>query len=206
MPTSSPDPFIMSLSNPGASFESQVIGFFESIHPLDQVPRAGWLLRGVPNPESVAAHSHFLSLLTLLFVDRYPGQFDRDKALTLALIHDLPEAFLMDIPMPVSDRHLGDAKKLAEASLLAALFRDFAPRYEECFRELEAREIPEARLVAGLDKAQMMLKVICYEKVHWGNLAEFWENPANFRDYGIDEVSSLFDAICVRAGKTRPKE
>ncbi|MBN2352742.1 MAG: HD family hydrolase [Spirochaetales bacterium] len=205
MQQNSPDPFILTPSNPGATFEENVIGLFASIHPLDLVPRAGWLLRGVPRPESVAAHSHFLSLLTLLFIDRYPGKFNRDKALTLALIHDLPEAFLMDIPMPVSDRHLGEAKKEAETSLTAALFDGFAPRYLECFRELEARETPEAKLVAGLDKAQMMLKVVGYEKSHWGNLEEFWENPANFRDDGVQEVSALFDAVCAAAGRKRPK-
>jgi len=204
MPEIPREPFILTPSDPQATFEEKVIGFFSSIHPLDLVPRAGWLLRGVPRPESVAAHSHFLSLLTLLFADRYPDKFDRGKALTLALIHDLPEAFLMDIPMPVSDRHLGDAKKKAEASLAAALFDGLGPRYLECFRELEARETAEARLVAGLDKAQMMLKVVGYEKTRWGNLEEFWLNPANFRDYGLREVSALFDAVCAAAGRKRP--
>jgi putative hydrolase of HD superfamily len=205
MPASSSNPFILTPADPDASFEARIICFFESIHPLDRVPRAGWLLRGVPDPESVAAHSHSLALLTLFFVDQYPGRFDRDKTLTLALVHDLPEAFLMDIPMPVSDRHLGDAKKRAEESLFAALFSGFAPRYLEYFRELEARESPEARLVAGLDKAQMMLKVICYEKTRWGNLEEFWQNPANFRDYGLREVSAFFDAICNHAGRSKPR-
>jgi putative hydrolase of HD superfamily len=193
MPSAEDNPFIMIPSEPDASFERRVIGFFESIHPLDQVQRAGWVLRGVPKPESVAAHSHFLGLLTLLFVDRYPARFNRDKALTL------------DIPMPVSDAHLGEIKKAAETDLTARLFFGFPPHYLEYFKELQARKTTEARLIAGLDKAQMMLKIICYEKVRWGRLEEFWKNPANFRDFDIPEVSALFDALCVYAGMERPK-
>jgi 5'-deoxynucleotidase YfbR-like HD superfamily hydrolase len=64
------------------NFEQRVISLFEQIHPLDRIARAGYVLRGVCEPESVAAHSHFVALMTLLFVDRYPDQFDRERALT----------------------------------------------------------------------------------------------------------------------------
>jgi hypothetical protein len=35
-------------------------------------------------------------------------------------------------------------------------------------------------------------------------LREFWLNPKNFSDYGIDGASRLFDAICAEAGEERP--
>ncbi|MCF6285844.1 MAG: hypothetical protein L3K26_11690 [Candidatus Hydrogenedentes bacterium] len=49
-----------------------------------------------------------------------------------------------------------------------------------------------------------MIKVGGYDLEHGGCLDEFWTNPKNFVDYGIEAVSDLFDAICERAGKTRP--
>ena len=64
---------------------------------------------------------------------------------------------------------------------------------------------PEARLLRGLDKAQMMLKILNYEAEHNGRLEEFWRNPKNFDDFGIPEVSALFEALCEQAGKPRPK-
>ncbi len=187
------------------SFPESVIDLFASIHPLDRVARAGFVLRGVAEPESVAAHSHFLALMTALFVDEYPDLFDRGKAVTMALIHDLPEARMMDIPLPAEDAYLREAKGRAEQAIMEDLFRAFPERYKLYQEELMAAASPEARLVRGLDKAQMMVKVLMYEREGRGRLDEFWENPRNFADYGLDPVSALFDAICARAGRSRPR-
>jgi putative hydrolase of HD superfamily len=185
-------------------FEQRVLRLFERIHPLDRIDRAGYVLRGVVEPESVAAHSHFVSLLTLLYVDRYPDQFDRERALTMALIHDLPEAALMDIPMPAVDAHLKEAKDAAERAILGQWLDGFPVAYRELFDDLLEPRSNEVRLVRGLDKAQMMIKIVMYQKEGKGRLEEFWSNPKNFADYGVPAVSDLFDAICAWAGKRRP--
>lgn len=187
------------------TLESRIIRLFVEIHPLDRVPRAGYVLRGVPEPESVAAHSHFVALLTLLVCDACPGQFDRDKALTMAIMHDLAEARLMDIPMTVSDAYLKSAKHDAEQAIFDDLLAGFPERYGDYHRELREAATPEARLIRGLDKAQMMLKIVMYQKEGRGRLGEFWDNPKNFADFGIEPVSRLFDAICAHAGRCRPK-
>ena len=186
-------------------FEQRVIHLFDDIHPLDRIARAGYVVRGVAHPESIAAHSHFVSLLTLFFLDESPGQFDRDKALTMALIHDLSEAKLMDIPMPYADAYLKDAKDKAEQAIIEDLFAGFSPKFAAYHQELLEASSPEARLVRGLDKAQLMLKVLFYERERSGYLEEFWTGAGNFRDYGIGSVSTLFDAICERAGRPRPR-
>lgn len=187
------------------AFEARLIRLFEAIHPLDRVARAGYVMRGVAEPESVAAHSHFVALLALLFVDAYPDAFDREKALTMALIHDLAEAQLMDIPMPASDRYLREAKERAEQAITERLFEGFPAHYAAFHQELLDARSPEARLIRGLDKAQMMIKIVMYQQEGRGRLEAFWKNPANFADYGVEPVSRLFDAICAWAGKPRPQ-
>jgi putative hydrolases of HD superfamily len=187
------------------SFEQQLIEFFARIHPLDRVARAGYVLRGVAEPESVAAHSHFVALMTMLVVEEYPGQFDRERAIAMALIHDLSEARLMDIPMPAADAYLKEAKDRAEQAVFEQLFAAFSGKYAAYHRALLDPVTPEARLVRGLDKVQMMFKVAMYEREHRGYLEEFWLNPGNFADYGIKPVSDLFDAVCAWAGRTRPR-
>ena len=187
------------------TFAEKVISLFEHIHPLDRIARAGFVLRGVAEPESVAAHSHFVSLLTLLFTNQYPEPFDQGKALAMALVHDLPEAKLMDIPMPAADAHLAEAKTQAEQAIIEELFAELPAIYAQMHQELLEARTPEARLVRGLDKAQMMLKILVYQHEGRGRLEAFWHNPKNFQDYGIQPVSELFDAICARAGKPRPR-
>ncbi len=186
-------------------FEQRVIGLFEHIHPLDRIARAGYVLRGVTEPESVAAHSHFVTLLTLLCVDEYADQFDRERALTMALIHDLPEARLMDIPMPTGDGYLKEAKNHAEQAIIEDMLAWFPAHYAQYHQELLDASTPEARLVRGLDKAQMMMKILMYEREGRGRLQEFWNNPKNFEDYGIAPVAALFDALCAAAGRPRPR-
>lgn len=188
-----------------AAFEDRILALFQTVHPLDRIGRAGYVLRGVSDPESVSAHSHFVSLLTLLFVAQYPGRFDAEKALAMAIVHDLAEAKLMDIPMPYVDAYLAEAKDKAEQAIFDEMFQGFPPKFAQYHQELIDLSSPEAQLVRGLDKAQMMVKVLYYEREHRGRLGEFWQNPKNFRDYGCGPVSDLFDAICAAAGKARPR-
>ncbi len=187
------------------SFSQRLLDLFETIHPLDRVARAGFVLRGVPEPETVASHSHFLAVMTLLFVDEYPEDFDRGTALAIALTHDLCEAELMDIPMPAADAHLGKAKAAAEQSITEQMLNPFHARYGVYHREFTEAATSESRLVRGLDKAQMMIKILMYEREGKGRLEEFWINPKNFADFGIAPVSDLFDAICAEAGRERPR-
>jgi len=187
-----------------APFEAHVIRLMQAVHPLERIPRAGYVLRGVTEPESVAAHSHGVALLTLLFCDRYEEAFDKGKALALALIHDLAEARLMDIPMPAAQAHLKEAKAEAEQAVLEDLAAGFDAPYGALHRELHEARTPEACLVRGLDKAQMMLKVAAYQEEGRGRLDEFWQHPANFNDFGLACVRQLFDQLCTEAGRTRP--
>lgn len=186
-------------------FAQRVIDFFQIIHPLDRIGRAGYVMRGVTEPESVAAHSHFVAVMALLFVECHPDRYDKATVLSMALVHDLSEARLMDIPMPYADAYLQEAKHRAEEAIAHDLLDPLPGNLAALHTAFEAAATPEARLLRGLDKAQMMVKVWCYEREHRGNLEEFWTNPKNFNDYGIAEVGALFDAICVRAGRKRPR-
>lgn len=108
-------------------FAHHVVELFEEIHPLDRIARAGYVLRGVTEPESVAAHSHFVSVMALLFADKYPDLFDRERVLTMALIHDLSEAQPMDIPMPAGDAYLREASSPPNKPSSSACSRDSTP-------------------------------------------------------------------------------
>jgi putative hydrolase of HD superfamily len=175
------------------------------LHPLARVPRAGWLLRGVTEPESVASHCHAVALLTQLVCDAWPGRFDAGRAVAMALVHDCAEVVTMDIPMPAGDAGFREAKSRTERAALASLFDGLPSRAAELFEEFECAETPEARLVRGLDKVQMMIRAACYEREGRGALGDFWVNGHNFEDYGIDTVRKLFAEVARFAGRRLPR-
>ncbi len=176
-----------------------------SIHPLDRVPRSGFLLRGVTEPESIAAHSHALALLTLLVCNEYPEDFDSAKAVEMALIHDIQEVQTMDIPLPVGNPEFRAAKEATEEEIFKRLFSRVAPVMNERYAEFRRGESAEAKLIKGLDKVQMMIKILCYEREGRGNLEEFWNHRHNFPDFDLPVLKALFNAIAQRARRNVPR-
>ncbi|MFW5828030.1 MAG: HD domain-containing protein [Alkalispirochaeta sp.] len=70
---------------------------------LKDVDRTGWVLRGVDDPESVADHSWGTAQLCLLFAayatfDPDLAEIDPHRAVSMALVHDLAEVEVGDIP------------------------------------------------------------------------------------------------------------
>ncbi|MCX7031619.1 MAG: HD domain-containing protein [Spirochaetes bacterium] len=175
------------------------------LHPLDRVPRSGWLLRGVTEPESVASHSHALALLTLLACDAWPGSCDAGRAIAMALVHDCAEVVTMDIPMPAGDAGFRDSKSRTELAAIESLFDGLPSRSAELFKEFERAETPEAKLVRGLDKVQMMIRAACYQREGRGTLEDFWTHGRNFEDYGIEAVRELFAEVARFAGRKLPR-
>lgn len=187
-----------------SSPEERILRLLAAVHPLDRIPRAGYLLRGVPEPETVAAHLFSLALLTLAIVEQYPALFNTEKALALALLHDLGESQLMDIPSPAGDAAFRDARRAAENAVLGRLLEGLSGSFAEWREELASGDSPELRLIKGLDKVQMMVKVAMYQQEGKGRLDEFWENAGNFEDHGVEPVRRMFDAVCAWAGRKRP--
>ena len=76
---------------------------------LCNLPRTGWLLRGVPPSiaETVAEHTFLVATLALLISKELIKdglRIDTGKLLTLALLHDVPEAIEGDIVKWVKDK------------------------------------------------------------------------------------------------------
>ena len=175
------------------------------LDPLADLPRTGWLLRGVRPCESLADHSYGVALVSALLVDsvRLSGAaVDGERVLRLALAHDAPEARTGDIPMPAKTDALDHELSQLEHSLFCSLL---PTSWHPLWAELEAGETLEARIVRAADKLQMMIKVLVYESQQRGRLAEFWENPKNFRDYDVELARLAFDRVCERAGRARPR-
>ncbi|RLG85867.1 MAG: phosphohydrolase [Thermoprotei archaeon] len=92
---------------------------------LKNIPRTGWLLRGIPPSiaEDVAGHTFEVALITYVLCKeliKNGVSIDLGKALTIALLHDVPEVLMGDIVKWAKDR-IGDLKERMEIEALKEL-------------------------------------------------------------------------------------
>lgn len=169
---------------------------------LDRVPRSGWMLRGVAEPESVSEHNFHVVFLVWALGSRLP-ELDLSRAIELAIVHDLAEVRLGDLPRTAARYLPAGVKHEAERQALAELLAPLGRRGDDVYAEYRLKATPEARLVAACDKLQLMLKVTLYEE--WGSagLAEFWGNADNFPDDEFAPIAELVAALRERHAKPR---
>ena len=170
---------------------------------LKYTARTGWVQRGVPNAENVAAHSYgvvftALALAQLLSDEQSAEPIDLGRLLAMAALHDLPEALTTDIPTPAW-RYLPPGIKTAvERGAMQQIVADtpFAIFFMSLWEELHATETTIARLVHDADKLDMYLQAAVYEE-QFGNshLAEFWANPHTFH---FPQAQAVYDELRAR--------
>ena len=160
------------------------------LQALDRLPRTGFALRGVSDPESIAEHGFHLCLLIWALAPEVP-EIDLGRAPELALVHDLAEIRIGDLPRTAGRYLPAGAKAGAESAALAELMAPLGDRAPALFAEFEHAETPEARLVKACDKLQLMVKVFVYERWGAAGLSEFWDNAINFPDPGFAPVDEL---------------
>ena len=164
---------------------------------LDRVPRTGFALRGVADGESVSEHSWHVAFLVWALSQREPD-LDPLHALGLALIHDVAEVRLGDLPRTASRYLAREVKHAAERAAMQEILAPLGKRGVQLYDEYSRGETREARFVKACDKLQLMLKVSLYEGWGEGGLSEFWENPENFPDRGFETVDTVFDELQAR--------
>lgn len=162
---------------------------------LKTVPRLGWLLRGVRDVESVAAHSYGVAFVAMLLADlaRARGhEVDAEKVLRMALLHDLTEARMGDLPSTIKPYFEARTLRVAEERAAREIFGELGPlgdEYYALWHEYEMRANLEARLVKAADKLDLLLQAREYEKGGARGLDEFWENAEeDFAKLGLEEL------------------
>ncbi|MGD1995467.1 MAG: HD domain-containing protein [Anaerolineae bacterium] len=163
---------------------------------LKRVPRTGWLLRGLSDVESVAEHTWGVALAVLVLAKGVEESLDLEKALTIALLHDLPERVLSDIPSPAV-RHLRPrAKRRAEVSILTEMLSAMpeADRLRDWWLEFEESSTLEGQLVRDADRLEMLLQAHLYEEGRGCRLEDFWENQEG-KSFSFPFSQAVYEAL-----------
>lgn len=160
-----------------------VINFLHDAGKLKDLKRIGWLMRKIKDPESVADHSYRVALMVVIFGKKF--KVNQEKALKMALLHDLPEAECGDIAsrLKESDQLYSNQEKVElERKALKKMVKDLkdkslAKELVDLWEEMEKGESKEAKLVKQLDKLECVLQTFEYEKQgrNGMNLQEFYD-------------------------------
>lgn len=139
--------------------------------PLDSLPRTGWVLAGVPAPESIAGHVLGAAHLGLALAACLDPPVDQGRLLGMILVHDLAEAASGDLPQ-VAGRALPEGAKAAMEDTLA---RGLAGPLglESLWEEYVAAATREARLARLCDKLQLGVRLVGYLRAGQAGLDDF---------------------------------
>lgn len=137
----------------------KTLGFLPLAERLKRELRHSWLSDG--RRESVAEHTWFMALMALLTHKRLEQPVSLERVLSMAIVHDLAEVEVGDIPyFETGDRKAKKAElELAAIERIAKMLP--APEGEmvkQLWLEFEDGTTPEARFVRALDHLEVQVQ------------------------------------------------
>jgi len=166
-----------------------LIKFLTEIGKLKEVKRKGWKLRGVKNPETIAAHSFRMAIMAWLLANQ--KKLDVNRVIKTALIHDLCEVYAGDttpydkllsknkkeireifnkwprFPQKQKKKNFSEKYK-KESKALRKLTQNIPPLIQKEIRLLwedyERGSTPEGRFVRQVDRLENLLQALEYSK------------------------------------------
>lgn len=132
--------------------------------------------------ESVADHSHRMAVMVPFLPSSLASQLDIAKCIKMCLFHDIAESLVGDLTpaddVPKAERYRreADTMRYIEGKMLHKVNAGGAGQeLVALWQEFEKGESLESRLVQDLDKIEMLLQMVEYERRAKGclNLAEF---------------------------------
>ncbi len=157
-------PFARDQRDGGPGDDAMLVLAYRALE-LKDVRRAGWAMRGVSDPESVADHSWGTALLCLLFAAS--AGVDRDRAVAMAIVHDLAEVETGDIVARAdeSDRQISVSDKARlEHEAMERLLPDAASSLRELWLAYENRDGLVADFVRDMNLIDMCLQALYYQE------------------------------------------
>ncbi len=118
----------------------------DNVGILKNIPRTGWLQRGIPPAvaETVAEHSFEVAAILAVVAMEAEG-LDKEKMLLIGILHDWGEAVAGDIPRSLTKRLGKRTKSDAERKIMGELAEASGfGAVRDIFEEYEGRASPEA--------------------------------------------------------------
>ena len=156
---------------------------FRDFLTLKKLRRTGWQLRGIREGESIADHCFGVVFLTHFLSSVVSAKIDRSRAVSIAIIHEIGETRIGDIPY-VTLKYFESKSKMetmAVGDVLKPLGEKVSKESLELFDEFESGTTIEGRFVKAVDKLEMLITAAEYEKSGFSGLRDFWDNKSTFK-------------------------
>ena len=168
----------------------EILDFFIEIGKLKRLPRRGWVINQIKNPESIAEHIFRTAIMSWILGGEKKG-FNLERLIKMALIHDLCEVYAGDMTpydsiLPKSKKKLRELMKIwprfpiverkkrsvdkfkKENKALEKLVSKLPTRFKKEIRNLwldyEKGLTPEGRFFRQADRAENFLQALEYWK------------------------------------------
>lgn len=135
---------------------------------LKNVPRTGWIQRGVPRGEAETVAEHTFMVTTILGYISFSCSelhLNRERMILMGIIHDMGEAVSGDIPRGLTERLGKKLKEGIETEIIKGIFDGTDDgRLAELFLEYLERETIEAKIVKIADLLATLWQAEAYLK------------------------------------------
>ncbi|KAK0715254.1 HD domain-containing protein [Lasiosphaeris hirsuta] len=156
---------------------SSPVPYFHMLERLKTTKREGWRRFNVNRGESIADHMYRMSLMTMLAPPALAARLDMAKCMRMALIHDMAESLVGDITpvdgvaKPEKSRREATTMDYITNGLLGNVHGGLVgANIREIWQEYEDSKTLESHFVHDIDKMELILQMVEYEKRGEGKL------------------------------------
>lgn len=167
------DAVLRDLPDAPKSNSTSPIQFFHYLERLKIEKREGWRRFGINKGESIADHMYRMSIITMLAPPALSSKLDIPRCTRMALIHDMAEGLVGDltpvdkVPKPEKSRREASTIDWVAERLLGNVHNGTAGQsLREVWWEYENGETPESKFVHDVDKIELLLQMVEYERAN----------------------------------------
>lgn len=149
------------------------IPFFHYLERLKIEKREGWRRFGISRGESIADHMYRMSIITMLAPPSISSKLDIPRCTRMALIHDMAEGLVGDltpvdgVPKVEKNRREASTMDWISEGLLGKVHAGVpGKQLREAWQEYEDGETMESKFVHDVDKIELLLQMVEYEREH----------------------------------------
>jgi len=172
----------------------QQIGFILELDTLKSVLRRSYLLNNTRR-ENSAEHSWHLSAMALVLAEHANADIDQLRVLKMLLVHDIVEIDSGDTY--IYDAAGNDTKAVREQEAAQRIFGLLPDNQKlelmQLWQEFEARETPEAKFAAALDRLMPLLHNYHTEGRSWREHGITKQQVLNLNRHIADGSQSLWE-------------